>query len=384
MAFNRENFNNVSSGGAGSLRIWSYKSTSDTIATIAASNYFYEMRFALRTNDMIMVVASNGSGQYLVSSAVNATTVTVTPFDTVPLGTITYADIQNVSATDRILGRETAGAGVIEEIVCTAAGRALLDDANAAAQRTTLGAAASGANTDLTSVYLNNTGLKVKDTNASHGLSFVPGSDLTADRVLTITTGDAARTLDISAASVTVSAFGATLTDDADALTARATLGVVIGTNVQAWDADLDTLAALGAAVPRTVAVAVSAAEFAGMSVTPKLLVAAGGANTLHIVHSVVLAYTHVTASYAVGGAILCQYDNTALGAGTAASATIAAATVNAYAANSSIYADGNLASSADTTTVNKGLYLSNQTAPFITGDGTFRIYVTYSTVATV
>ena len=55
---------------------------------------------------------------------------------------VTYAKVQNVSATDKILGRSTAGAGVIEEIDCTAAGRALLDDTDAAAQRTTLGAAA--------------------------------------------------------------------------------------------------------------------------------------------------------------------------------------------------------------------------------------------------
>ncbi len=51
---------------------------------------------------------------------------------------VTYAKIQNVSATDKILGRSTAGAGDVEEITCTAAGRALLDDADAAAQRTTL------------------------------------------------------------------------------------------------------------------------------------------------------------------------------------------------------------------------------------------------------
>lgn len=52
---------------------------------------------------------------------------------------VTYAKIQNVSAADRLLGRSTAGAGVVEEITCTAAGRNLLDDADAAAQRTTLG-----------------------------------------------------------------------------------------------------------------------------------------------------------------------------------------------------------------------------------------------------
>jgi hypothetical protein len=56
---------------------------------------------------------------------------------------VTYAKIQNVTGTDKILGRSTAGAGIVEEIACTAAGRAILDDADAAAQRTTLGAIAS-------------------------------------------------------------------------------------------------------------------------------------------------------------------------------------------------------------------------------------------------
>lgn len=47
---------------------------------------------------------------------------------------------QFASATDKIIGRSTAGAGELEEIACTAAGRALLDDATAADQLTTLGA----------------------------------------------------------------------------------------------------------------------------------------------------------------------------------------------------------------------------------------------------
>lgn len=54
-------------------------------------------------------------------------------------GSITYAKIQDVSATDKILGRATAGSGDVEEITCTAAGRALLDDASASAQKATLG-----------------------------------------------------------------------------------------------------------------------------------------------------------------------------------------------------------------------------------------------------
>lgn len=52
---------------------------------------------------------------------------------------VSYAKMQNVSATDKVLGRSSGGAGDVEEIPCTAAGRALLDDADAAAQRTTLG-----------------------------------------------------------------------------------------------------------------------------------------------------------------------------------------------------------------------------------------------------
>jgi hypothetical protein len=45
---------------------------------------------------------------------------------------------------------------------------------------------------------LANTSLRVADTDASHALVITPGSNLTADRILTITTGDAARTLTIS------------------------------------------------------------------------------------------------------------------------------------------------------------------------------------------
>ena len=44
-----------------------------------------------------------------------------------------------VSATDKLLGRASSGAGAVEEITCTVAGRALIDDADARRQCATLG-----------------------------------------------------------------------------------------------------------------------------------------------------------------------------------------------------------------------------------------------------
>ena len=52
-----------------------------------------------------------------------------------------------------------------------------------------------GVNNNLT---ITNTGLHLLDTNASHDLIISPGSDLTGDTTLTITTGSTARTLNIS------------------------------------------------------------------------------------------------------------------------------------------------------------------------------------------
>ncbi|MFH1320319.1 MAG: hypothetical protein ABII90_06685, partial [Bacteroidota bacterium] len=87
-----------------------------------------------------------------VTNATHTGDVTGATELTIASDAVTYAKMQNVSATDKILGRSTAGAGNVEEIACTAAGRAILDDANAAAQRATLSAAASGVNADITSM----------------------------------------------------------------------------------------------------------------------------------------------------------------------------------------------------------------------------------------
>lgn len=85
------------------------------------------------------------------------------------------AKLLTFSATDRIAGRATAGAGAAEEITCTAAGRALIDDANAAAQRATLGNASTAQwfrgdgtiSQSLTSNSTNSTYIELANTAAS-------------------------------------------------------------------------------------------------------------------------------------------------------------------------------------------------------------------------
>lgn len=169
-------------------------SATDTLTLAAGAN------ITITTNagsDTITIAASGGSA--LSDADYGDITVSGTgTVMTIDNDVVTYAKMQNVSATDRLLGRVSALAGDVEEIPITDFVQTILDDTDAATVRGTISAASSGANTDITSVYLNNTGLKIKDTNASHGLIIAPGSDLTADHTLTVTTGDADRTLTIS------------------------------------------------------------------------------------------------------------------------------------------------------------------------------------------
>ena len=120
--------------------------------------------------------------------------------------------------------------------------------------------------------------------------------------------------------------------------------------------------------------VPITAAQWNGMYAAPMLLVAAPASNLQLVVDRVLLQMTFVSAQYANGGAVIVQYDSTAHGAGVdAATGTIAAATINGFAANEQIAVTGFTATTVmDSTVVAKGLYLSNATGPFITGDSTW------------
>lgn len=69
-------------------------------------------------------------------------------------------------------------------------------------------------------------GVRIYDADSSHTLRVEVGSDLTANRTFTLTTGNANRTLDISAGSVTITAAGNALTSAANAADQRTALGL--------------------------------------------------------------------------------------------------------------------------------------------------------------
>lgn len=93
------------------------------------------------------------------------------------------------------------------------------------------------------------------------------------------------------------------------------------------------------------------------------------------------------TTQYSGGGVVAFQYDSTANGAGVKASNTEAAADFTGATANT-IYtfnsSSGNSSQLLSSSTVNKGLYLSNQTAAFTAGDSPMVAKVQYQIVPTI
>jgi hypothetical protein len=130
-----------------------------------------------------------------------------------------------VSAADRLAYATGPQAWALT--VFTAMARSLLDDPDAATMRATLGLAL---------------GIDVEAHDAD--LTALAALASAADK-LPYSTGAQAWAL------TTLTAFARTLLDDVDAATMRTTLGLVIGTNVEAHDADLTALAALASAADK-------------------------------------------------------------------------------------------------------------------------------------
>lgn len=180
----------------------------------------------------------------------------------------------------------------------------------------------------------------------------------------------------VSASTVTVESMGLT--------TSIGTANIVDGAVTTAkLDNAAVTSAKLDPLVIQYASVAITAAQFNGMYAAPKLLVAAPGANKLLVLKQCQLLMTYGSAAFAAGGTAAIQYDSTANGAGVIASTTLANTTFQGTASAGFNFNPG-VVTETFTTCVNKGLYLSNITAAFTTGDSTFVAHVWYAVVPTV
>jgi len=126
--------------------------------------------------------------------------------------------------------------------------------------------------------------------------------------------------------------------------------------------------------------VSLSAAQFNGMYAAPVLLVAAAGANQLLVVDKLVLEMTYGTVAYAAGGFVAAQYSPTINGAGLAATNTETSVDFFTTASTSFVF-NGAIGPLPFANTVNEGIYLSNVTGAFTTGDSTFTAKVWYKII---
>lgn len=152
-------------------------------------------QFASTTSAQLAGVISDETG---TGALVFANTPTlVTPV----LGTPTSGTLTNCTGLPISTGVSGLGTGVATFLATPSSANL----ASAVTDETGSGALMFGTSPTITTdITIPNTGLHLLDTDSSHDLILAPGSNLTADRTLTITTGDADRTLTISA-SATIS-----------------------------------------------------------------------------------------------------------------------------------------------------------------------------------
>jgi hypothetical protein len=161
---------------------------------------------AMTANQIVIATA----GDHVKSVAMSGdATMTGLGVVTVAARAVTYAKMQTVTATARVLGRTSAGAGDVEEIPCTAFAMTLLDDADAATWLATLGTFASSTYTANSMLYATTAATPVALTLAANRF---PGRASTGAIV-----------------ALTVTDFALSIMDDADEATFKATVNLEAG-----------------------------------------------------------------------------------------------------------------------------------------------------------
>lgn len=128
---------NLADGSLPGAKIAADSVTAGQIAALAITSS--ELASASVTNSKL--ASASVTSDKIATDAVTNSAIAANAVSTSKLasGSVTYAKLQSSTTGDIILGRNSGVGGAIEEVVCTAAGRALLDGADAAAQRLTLG-----------------------------------------------------------------------------------------------------------------------------------------------------------------------------------------------------------------------------------------------------
>jgi hypothetical protein len=129
--------------------------------------------------------------------------------------------------------------------------------------------------------------------------------------------------------------------------------------------------------------VSMAAADVLGAYAAPVEILAAPGAGFVIEVESALYVCDYGGAQFAAGGVAALQYDDTVHGGGVLASATTAAAVINAWAADSMLRVGGAMASAAATAVANQGIFFSNDTAAFTTGTSVVDVHIWYRIVPT-
>jgi hypothetical protein len=180
--------------------------------------------------DLDTLGAAASDGQFIVATGAGAFAYESGATVRTSLGLAIGSDVQAYDAELAALAGLTSaadglpyftGSGTAALATMTAAGRAILDDADASAQRTTLGLAIGSDVQAYDAELAALAGL----TSAADSLPYFTGSG--------------------TAALATMTAAGRAILDDANASAQRTTLGLAIGSDVQAYDADLAAIAAL-------------------------------------------------------------------------------------------------------------------------------------------